>query len=159
MNDKPQEQVATDPYIAKVAANLKSPVGAVEALERLVKAAEGLSHGTDWNNGTHVKLHGYRRKLVDAIPEAAEALAALRSTFAPGHTDLMVTPESIDAFMEANPLDEAHSTPSPKREEVARVISENVEIEFRPGVGGIPRSVVNTSKAADAILSLFGRAG
>lgn len=29
---------------------------------------------------------------------------ALETANAPGHTDLMVTPESIDAFMEANPL-------------------------------------------------------
>lgn len=32
---------------------------------------------------------------------------------APGHTDLMVSPESIDAFMEANPLPPAPASPSP----------------------------------------------
>lgn len=30
----------------------------------------------------------------------------LDPALAPGHTDLMVTPESLDAFMEANPLPE-----------------------------------------------------
>lgn len=35
--------------------------------EPLVEAATGLSHGVDWNNGTHAKLHGYRQKLLDAL--------------------------------------------------------------------------------------------
>lgn len=30
--------------------------------------------------------------------------AALNAAFAPGHTDLMVSPEALDAFMAANPL-------------------------------------------------------
>lgn len=40
---------------------------ALEALAPLLDAALGLSHGTDWNNGTHAKLHGYRQKLLDAL--------------------------------------------------------------------------------------------
>lgn len=46
-----------------------------EALRPLLSAAEGLSHGTDWNNGTHAKDHGYRQKLLDAIPTAKAALS------------------------------------------------------------------------------------
>ena len=46
-----------------------------EATRPLVYAATGLSHGEDWNNGTHAKLHGYRQKLLDALPEAKAALA------------------------------------------------------------------------------------
>jgi hypothetical protein len=46
------------------------------ATEPLVAAAEALSHGTDWNNGTHAKLHGYRQKLIDAIPAARAALSS-----------------------------------------------------------------------------------
>lgn len=45
-----------------------------KALEPLTVAAYGLSGGTDWNNGTHAKLHGYRQKLLDAIPAARAAL-------------------------------------------------------------------------------------
>lgn len=35
--------------------------------ERLYEAANGLSFGEDWNNGTQAKLHGYRQKLIDAV--------------------------------------------------------------------------------------------
>jgi len=45
-----------------------------EALRPMLAAASGLSFGTDWNNGTHAKLHGYRQKLIDAIPRARQAL-------------------------------------------------------------------------------------
>ena len=38
-----------------------------DAILGLVRAAEGLSHGEDWNNGTHAKTHGYRRKLLEAL--------------------------------------------------------------------------------------------
>jgi hypothetical protein len=38
-----------------------------ERVKPLVEAARGLSFGTDWNNGTHAKLHGYRQKLLDAL--------------------------------------------------------------------------------------------
>lgn len=41
---------------------------------------------------------------------AAQPPAAPVETGAPGHDDLMVAPESIDAFMEANPLPPAHSS-------------------------------------------------
>ncbi len=37
---------------------------------------------------------------------AATLIAETEARLAPGHTDLMVTPESLDAFMEANPLPE-----------------------------------------------------
>lgn len=40
-----------------------------EKSKKLLEAAEGLSYGTDWNNGTHAKLHGYRQKLLDALSE------------------------------------------------------------------------------------------
>jgi hypothetical protein len=45
-----------------------------EALHPLYHAASGLSFGEDWNNGTHAKLHGYRQKLIDALPAARDAL-------------------------------------------------------------------------------------
>jgi hypothetical protein len=50
-----------------------------EALEPLAAAATGLSLGTDWNNGVAAKKHGYRQKLLDALPKAIEALATLKS--------------------------------------------------------------------------------
>lgn len=43
-----------------------------ELLE-VAKAASGLAMGSDWNNGTHAKHHGYRDKLNNA-------LVALRAT-------------------------------------------------------------------------------
>jgi hypothetical protein len=45
-----------------------------EALRPITDAAHGLSFGTDWNNGTHAKTHGYRKKLIEAIPAARTAL-------------------------------------------------------------------------------------
>lgn len=41
--------------------------GVVQAADALAKAAQGLSHGTDWNNGTHAKTHGYRQQLLEAL--------------------------------------------------------------------------------------------
>lgn len=45
-----------------------------DALHPLYHAASGISFGEDWNNGTHAKLHGYRQKLIDALPAARAAL-------------------------------------------------------------------------------------
>ena len=39
-----------------------------------------------------------------AEPTPAQKVPVAVSVSAPSHTDLMVPPESIDAFMEANPL-------------------------------------------------------
>lgn len=50
----------------------------VRALKPLVDAADGLSKGYDWNSGTHAALHGYRQKLLDALPAARDALAKYR---------------------------------------------------------------------------------
>jgi len=36
-------------------------------LMELYNAADGLCYGTDWNQGTAAKLHGYRRKLQLAV--------------------------------------------------------------------------------------------
>jgi hypothetical protein len=45
---------------------------AVEVMGPLLHAAEGLSHGEDWNNGTHAKLHGHREALLAAVPGASD---------------------------------------------------------------------------------------
>jgi hypothetical protein len=52
----------------------------LEALEGMTRAADGLSHGVDWNNGTHAKTHGYRQKLLDALPAARAAIAAAKGS-------------------------------------------------------------------------------
>ena len=44
----------------------------LSALWRVVRAAEGLCHGTDWNKGTHAITHGYRQKLIDAVVSLRE---------------------------------------------------------------------------------------
>lgn len=49
----------------------------------------------------------YYRDLNFAVPEAMRrVLALVRAHDAPGHTDMMVAPEGLDAFMAANPLPE-----------------------------------------------------
>lgn len=50
-----------------------------EALLPLLNAAQGLSHGSDWNKGAHAIRHGYRQRLIDAIPAAARALSSTES--------------------------------------------------------------------------------
>lgn len=49
-------------------------VGWRAAVKPLIYAAEGLSYGDDWNNGTHAKM--YRPRLLDALPAALAALRA-----------------------------------------------------------------------------------
>jgi hypothetical protein len=39
----------------------------VERLRDLLEAAYGLCQGYDWNNGTHSKTHGYKRKVLEAV--------------------------------------------------------------------------------------------
>ena len=52
----------------------------IEEVRPLIEAAEGLSYGEDWNNGTQAKLHGYRQKLLDALPRALRALRSPASS-------------------------------------------------------------------------------
>lgn len=78
--------------------------------------------------------------------EAADALA-------PGHTDLMVTPESLDAWLEANPL----PPPGDRREAVVAAIEGNVEGRRLPHTrtGGGEFVLYGVEEAADAILVLL----
>jgi hypothetical protein len=39
----------------------------VERLRDLLEAAYGLCQGYNWNNGTHSKTHGYKRKVLEAV--------------------------------------------------------------------------------------------
>ena len=48
----------------------------LKLLRPVYEAARGLCHGTDWNNGNHARLHGYREKLIAAT---AIARATLRN--------------------------------------------------------------------------------
>lgn len=43
-----------------------------ELYDELYKAALGLSHGVDWNNGSHAIEHGYRDKLLSAVMKLKE---------------------------------------------------------------------------------------
>lgn len=52
------------------------------------------------------KYQDQRDEPVPAILVADEVSGTFDATLAPGHTDLMVTPEEIDAFMEEYPLPE-----------------------------------------------------
>jgi hypothetical protein len=62
----------------EVADKLREDERDLAIVERVLRAAVGLGHGTDWNNGTHAKLHGYRQQLLDALPSGLEALARLQ---------------------------------------------------------------------------------
>jgi hypothetical protein len=61
--------------IARLAASLATArADALEEVRPLIEAAHGLSFGVDWNHGTHAEFHGYRRKLLEALPRARAAL-------------------------------------------------------------------------------------
>lgn len=53
------------------------------AVQLLVDAAHGLSHGVDWNKGNHAMLRGYRQKLLNALPAAICAIDAYKATRQP----------------------------------------------------------------------------
>jgi hypothetical protein len=67
----------------------------IEALESalgpLCAAACGLTHGTDWNKGTHAKL--YRQKLIDALQLAS---ATLNRSHGDDYCGIVVVPEGDD---------------------------------------------------------------
>jgi len=46
-----------------------------QAARQLLEVAEGIQHGTDWNNGTHAKI--YRPKFPEAITALKNALKEL----------------------------------------------------------------------------------
>lgn len=77
--DERLRQISREQTLRKVEQILalfpKEPEGwRIEAARPLIEAARGLSFGTDWNGGTQAKLHGYRQKLLDALPAALAAL-------------------------------------------------------------------------------------
>ncbi len=47
--------------------DVKRLCATLEAALKVVEAAKGLSHGEDWNYGTHALVHGYRAKLLQAL--------------------------------------------------------------------------------------------
>ena len=56
------------PYDAELICALRN---SAPLLLEIVKAAKGLAHGTDWNNGTHSAI--YRSKLIDALKKFEES--------------------------------------------------------------------------------------
>lgn len=67
-----------------------------EALERALSILDRLLDHSGARGSFDAMKHG------DAVKDAEELLRLARS---PGHTDLMVTPESIDAYMKDNPME------------------------------------------------------
>lgn len=67
-----------------------------EALERALSILDRLLDHSGARGSFDAMKHG------DAVKDAEELLRSARS---PGHTDLMVTPESIDAYMKDNPME------------------------------------------------------
>ena len=70
-------------------------------------------------------------KSVERIDSVIVQIDAALAEQAPGHTDLMVPPESIDAFMEANPLPLPNLSPPSylTHETFARMIAEGARIK------------------------------
>jgi hypothetical protein len=56
------------------------------------------------DKGTLVALIYARNPPEPNIEYAEVVAAALNAAFRPSHTDLLISPESLDVFMEANPL-------------------------------------------------------
>lgn len=66
-----------DAILLRAHTKVKPPETEVPAcFMKLLHAAQGLSHGTDWNSGTHAKLHGCRNKLLRAKDECEHFLRA-----------------------------------------------------------------------------------
>lgn len=74
-----------DAYAGHVVAELTRLRKEVAELREVYEAARGLTYGTDWNQGTQAKNHGYRDRLIASVAAIAEArrLAALTN----GETD------------------------------------------------------------------------
>lgn len=43
-------------------------------VQEVLDAAVGLCRGSDWNDGTHAKTHGYKAKLISAVRKIKEPL-------------------------------------------------------------------------------------
>lgn len=68
-----------------------------------------------WNNNREVSPSQF---MLACVKNAIDDEVAAPVDAAPGHTDLMVTPESLDAWLEKNPPPEFPSTPAPIAEDV-----------------------------------------
>jgi len=81
-------------------------------IDAALAAARGLRHGTDWDNGTHAKLHGYRQKLLTALDERDALLreALLREAAQPEQ----ITPKQLARLVSDNPDVQFSVKPIPK---------------------------------------------
>nr|DAQ12786.1 MAG TPA: protein of unknown function (DUF5351) [Caudoviricetes sp.] len=79
-----------------------------EALERSLSILDRLLDHSGARGSFDAMKHG------DAVKDAEELLRSARS---PGHTDLMVTPESIDAYMKDNPMEAQDEGAAGEREQ------------------------------------------
>jgi hypothetical protein len=91
--------------------------------------------------------------VIEKAASALEALASPPVPEAPGHADLMVTPESLDAWLDANPpppvpVGEAADLVS--RAEVIRICGELAKIELDYVLEGLPENA-RTREAAEAM--------
>ncbi len=89
---------------------------ALESLTTIKRIADGPGDWSIWW-GTDSRAEASR---IDIANRAESAIAALEAEGGepPSHTDLMVSPESIDEWLKDNPLPE----PSPTEEQVERAI-------------------------------------
>lgn len=103
--------------LGDISANLRAALPPLRAREEITDAMVDMALSAWFASPPSETDQGLERSMRAAL------VAALSSTAgqAPGHTDLMVAPESIDAFMEANPLPDepiaAEEKPEPKAKE------------------------------------------
>ncbi|WP_292090492.1 hypothetical protein [Brevundimonas sp.] len=72
----------------------------------------------------------------DAVKDAEELLRSARS---PGHTDLMVTPESIDAYMRVNPMEAQDEGAAGERADTAFKIASDLHAAYEQLIYGLPK--------------------
>lgn len=65
------------------------------------RLSRAFNQAGDLRDPQDARINEWLKALISNPAPAADMLASITS---PGHTDLMVTPESIDKFMEENPL-------------------------------------------------------
>jgi hypothetical protein len=110
----------------------------------------------DWlTTGKTIQRQGDVEEMLSALEEAGPPTTQPDTGgAAPGHTDLMVSPESIDAFLEANPLPDdtggAVEASGAERERLIEAMRDHIQLGE---VGSCSAEIVGYEEAADAILS------
>jgi hypothetical protein len=120
-----QEPARELPFVERAEAALNAEANGTKWLSllgRILEAAETIEHVSRIRTLPNV-IEGSKKAPTAVRSIIAEfftkAVDRLSPTEAPGHTDLMVPPESLDAFMDANPLPAGSDLLADIRREIA----------------------------------------